>query len=59
MYEEERQQLVGMTRPAEMERGMQAFSWSRNVIVSPRDKIAREEQYENMARGRVHEKGSV
>ena len=58
-YEEERQQLVGMTRPAEMERGMQAFSRSRNVIVSPRDKIATEEKYENMARGHVHEKGSV
>ena len=59
MYEEERQQLVGMTRPAEMERGMQAFSRSRNVIVSPRDKIAREEQCENMARGRLHGIGSL
>ena len=59
MYEEERQQLVGMTRPAEMERGMQAFSRSRNVIVSPGDKTAREEKYENMARRRVHNKGSL
>ena len=59
MYEEERQQLVGMTRPAEMERGMQAFSRSRNVIVSPGDKTAREEKYENMARRHVHNKGSL